>query len=95
MDSPGQEAEPGGGPAAVATKILELSHISVEVGGGGGEGECIACCSMGVHVYPRQLIFLRRSDCLRCAVLLCLIVCLTLLASFFLPSHLLLKHVYE
>ena len=43
MDSPGQEAEPGGGPAAVATKILELSHISVEVGGGGGEGECIAC----------------------------------------------------
>ena len=34
-----------------------------------------------------QLIFLRKSDCLGCAVLLCL-VCLTLLASFFLPSHL-------
>ena len=29
-------------------------------------------------------------DCLGCAVLLCL-VCLTLLASFFLPSHLSLK----
>ena len=28
-----------------------------------------------------------------CAVLLCLGVCLTLLASFFLPSHLSLKHV--
>ena len=28
-----------------------------------------------------------------CAVLLCLVVCLTLLASFFLPSHLSLKHV--
>ena len=28
-----------------------------------------------------------------CAVLLCLVVCLTLFASFFLPSHLSLKHV--
>ena len=27
-------------------------------------------------------------------VLLCLVVCLTLLASFFLPSHLPLKHVH-
>ena len=27
-----------------------------------------------------------------CAVLLCLVVCLPLLASFFLPSHLSLKH---
>ena len=35
----------------------------------------------------------RKSDCLGCAVLLCLVVCLTLLASFFLPSHLSLKHV--
>ena len=38
--------------------------------------------------HPRQLIFLRKSDCLGCVVLLCLVVCLTLLASFFLPSHL-------
>ena len=29
-----------------------------------------------------------------CAVLLCLVVCLTLVASFFLPSHLSLKHVH-
>ena len=28
-----------------------------------------------------------------CAVLLCLVVCLTLLASFFLPSHFSLTHV--
>ena len=28
------------------------------------------------------------------AVLFCLVACLTLLASFFLPSHLSLKHVY-
>ena len=28
-------------------------------------------------------------------VLLCLVVCLTLLASFFLPSHLSLKHVHS
>ena len=35
-----------------------------------------------------QLIFLRKSDCFGCAVLLCLVVCLTLLASsFFLISH--------
>ena len=31
------------------------------------------------------------SDCLGCAVLLCLVVCLILLASFFLPSHLMYK----
>ena len=30
-----------------------------------------------------QLIFLRKSDCLGCAVLLRVVVCLTLLASFF------------
>ena len=45
------------------------------------------------YTYMWQLIFLRKSDCLGCAVLLCLVVCLTLLASFFLPSHLSLKHV--
>ena len=32
-----------------------------------------------------MFIFLRKSDCLGCAVLLCFVVCLTLLASFF-PS---------
>ena len=41
--------------------------------------------------HPRQLIFLRKSDCLGCAVLLCLVVCLTLLASFFLPSAFLIN----
>ena len=45
-----------------------------------------------VYIY-RQLIFLGKSDCLGCAVLLCLVVCLSLLASFFLPSHL-IKHVH-
>ena len=44
--------------------------------------------------HPRQLIFLRKSDCLGCAVLLCRVVCLTLLASFFLPSHLSLNTDY-
>ena len=51
---------------------------------------------MHVHIHLRELIFLRKSDCLGCAVLLCLVclfVCLTLLASFFLPSHLSLKHI--
>ena len=49
----------------------------------------------GLESHLKQLIFLRKSDCLGCAVLLCLVVCLTLLASFFLPSHLSLKHVYN
>ena len=48
----------------------------------------------GFESHLRQLIFLRKSDCLGYAVLLCLVVCLTLLASFFLPSHLSLKHVH-
>ena len=38
-----------------------------------------------VESHPRQLIFLRKSDCLGCAVLLCL-VCLFDLACFFLSS---------
>ena len=42
----------------------------------------------GFESHPRQLIFLWKRDCLGCAVLLCLVVCLTLLASFFLPCHL-------
>ena len=49
-------------------------------------------CTFESH--PRQLIFLRKSDCLGSTVLLCL-VCLTLLTSFFLPSHLSLKHNYN
>ena len=46
-------------------------------------------CTYGVEPHPRQLInffFGRVTDCLGCVVLLCLVVCLTLLASFFLPS---------
>ena len=45
-----------------------------------------------VRVPLRQLIFSRKSDCLGCAVSLCL-VCL--LASFFLPSHLSFKNMYH
>ena len=55
----------------------------------------ISTCTYGFKSHPRQLIFLRKSDCLGHAVLLCLVVCLTLLASFFLPSHLSLKHVHK
>ena len=47
--------------------------------------------SIGIHVHARQLFFHGKSDCLGCAVLLCLVVCLTLLASFFLPSASLIK----
>ena len=54
-------------------------------------------------MFPCQRMYMSRgssfflgkvTDCLGCAVLLCLVVCLTLLASFFLPSHLSLKHVH-
>ena len=55
---------------------------------------CMYIFRVHVESHPRQLIFLRKSDYLGCAVLLCLVVCLTLLASFFLPSHLSLKHVH-
>ena len=44
-----------------------------------------------IESHPRQLIFLRKSDYLGCAVLLCLVVWL---ASFFLPYHRSLKHVH-
>ena len=53
-------------------------------------------CTMRLRFGPsqlRQLICSRKSDCLGCAVLLCL-VCLTLLASFFLPSHLSFRNMY-
>ena len=52
---------------------------------------------MHMHMYmmefespPRQFIFLGKISCLAigCAVLLCFVVCMTLLASFFLPVHL-------
>ena len=38
---------------------------------------------------------LRKSDCLGCAVLLCLVVCLTLLASLFFPSSSLIKMLFS
>ena len=47
---------------------------------------CVTLSSLTVYLCMRQLIFLWKSDCLGCAVLLCFIVCLTLLASIFLPS---------
>ena len=63
----------------VHSSVVERSVNSVE------------CC--GFESHPRQLIFRRKSDCLGCAVLR-YFFCLTLLASFFLPSHLSLKHVH-
>ena len=48
----------------------------------------------GFESHPRQLIFLRKSDYLGCAVLLCLI-CLFDLACFFLSSFSsLIKNMY-
>ena len=55
---------------------------------------CTSVECHGFQSHQRQLIFLRESDCLGCTLLLCVVVCLTLLASFFLPSHLSLKHVH-
>ena len=45
-----------------------------------------------MYMHPRQLNFSRRSDCLGCAVLLCL-VCLFDLACFFLSFFLLVSHL--
>ena len=55
--------------------ISDLKQVTTNVGKG--------TCTYISH--PRQLIFRRKSDCLGCAVLLCL-VCLFDLACFFLPS---------
>ena len=48
---------------------------------------------MCLRIPPEAANFLWKSDCLGCAVLLSFVVCLTLLASFFLPSAS-LQHVY-
>ena len=47
-----------------------------------GRALCLECRVPWFESHPRQLIFLRKSDCLGCAVLLCLVVCLTFLSSF-------------
>ena len=74
-----------------AFTLLQLLYVpSLPVS---GPSSCDLC---GVNV-PSLLwystIVISKSDCLGCAVLLCLVVSLTLLASFFLPSYLSLKHV--
>ena len=53
-----------------------------------------SCVLYATCICVRQLILLRKSDCLGCAVLLCLVVCLTLLASFFLPSLISHENMY-
>ena len=54
-----------------------------------------------VHVHLHRVSWVqvppeaaRKSDCFGCAVLLCLVVCLTLLASFFLIDIYMFLHVY-
>ena len=49
-------------------------------------------CTYSVHIHFH--VHVQKSDCLGCAVLLCLVVCFTLLSSSFLPSHHSLKHVH-
>ena len=51
----------------------------------------VCCVALPCCLFDLARLFLP-SECLGCAVLLCLVVCLTLLAYFFLPSHLSLKH---
>ena len=52
----------------------------------------LTCKCYGFESHPRQLIFIRKSDYPGCAVLLCVVVRSTLLASFFLPFHRSLIH---
>ena len=82
-----QAGLPGGMlPGSLAAKIYQAKELVTQTGE-----------TMTTYMYMSRcrvlLIFLRKSDCLGCAVLLCLI-CLTLLLSFFL-LHLSLKHVYN
>ena len=62
-----------------------MQHVHLHV-----RTPCTCTC-----VPPEAAHFSKISDCLGCAVLLCLAVCLTLLTYFLLPSHLSLKHVYQ
>ena len=63
--------------------IYVIVHVHASV----GRALCLEYRVSWVRVPPEAAHFSRKSDCLGCAVLLCL-VCLTLLASFFLISHL-------
>ena len=49
-----------------------------------GRPFCLECRVSWVQVPPEAAHFFGKNDCLGCAVLLCFVVCLTLLASFFL-----------
>ena len=50
--------------------------------------------SNSTHEHIQMYMYMWKSDCLGCAALLCLVVCLTLLATFFIPSHPSLKQVH-
>ena len=77
-----------------------VNHYSVSIQEEGTVEEItVSTNHLYIHVHGfeshlRQLIFSRKSDCLGCAVLLCL-VCLFDLACFFLPSHLSFKNMYK
>ena len=65
----------------VVAQVVENSIWSVE------------CC--GFESHPRQLIFLWKIDCLGYVLLLCFVVCMTLLASFFLHlEQRIYMHIY-
>ena len=54
------------------------------------------CTSGGIRIPPEAAhIFLWNSDCFGCIVLLCFVVCMTLLASFFLTSVSLIKNFFS
>ena len=69
----------------IASDFKKLTELNLDLFTSFSLTVCIYTCVVGFKSHPRQLIFLWRSDCLGCAVLLCLVICLTLLACF-LPS---------
>ena len=91
---------PGTGKTDVAVQIIsnlyhnfpeQVSAVTVVcmscLGYSAGRVLCLECRVSWVRV-PLEAAYFSKSisDCLGCAVLLCLDICLTLLASFFLPS---------
>ena len=73
-------------------QCIESQHVRYMscLGSSVGRALCLEYRVSWVRVPP---VFSRKSDCLGCAVLLCL-VCLFNLACFFLPSHLSFKNMY-
>ena len=69
------------------TLYIQTMHIMYIYRCTCGIALCLECRVSWVRVPPKATHFLRKSDCLGCAVLPCLVVCLTLLLASYFQIH--------